>query len=103
MANNSILANLEPKSLFKFFEEILSIPRPSKHEEKMTEYLINWAKERNLEYVSDEIGNVIIRKGATKGKPVLIVIGIIWIILGGPIFWIIDIVSIIIKKHPIWA
>ena len=68
MANNSILANLEPKSLFKFFEEILSIPRPSKHEEKMTEYLINWAKERNLEYVSDEIGNVIIRKDATKGK-----------------------------------
>ena len=68
MANNSILANLEPKSLFKFFEEILSIPRPSKHEEKMTEYLVNWAKERNLEYVSDEIGNVIIRKGATKGK-----------------------------------
>ena len=68
MANNSILANLEPKSLFKFFEEILSIPRPSKHEEKMTEYLINWAKERNLEYVSDQIGNVIIRKGATKGK-----------------------------------
>ena len=68
MANNSILANLEPKSLFKFFEEILSIPRPPKHEEKMTEYLINWAKERNLEYVSDEIGNVIIRKGATKGK-----------------------------------
>lgn len=68
MANNSILADLEPKSLFKFFGEILSIPRPSKHEEKMTEYLANWAKERNLEYVSDEIGNVIIRKGATKGK-----------------------------------
>ncbi|MBO7224439.1 MAG: aminoacyl-histidine dipeptidase [Bacteroidales bacterium] len=68
MANNSILADLEPKSLFRFFGEILSIPRPSKHEEKMTEYLVNWAKERNLEYVSDEIGNVIIRKGATKGK-----------------------------------
>ncbi|MBO5963137.1 MAG: aminoacyl-histidine dipeptidase [Bacteroidales bacterium] len=68
MSNNSILENLEPKGIFKFFGEILSIPRPSKHEEKMTEYLINWAKERNLEYVSDEIGNVIIRKGATKGK-----------------------------------
>lgn len=68
MANNSVLADLEPKTLFKFFGEILSIPRPSKHEEKMTEYLVNWAKERNLEYVSDEIGNVIIRKGATKGK-----------------------------------
>ncbi len=68
MANNNVLENLEPKSLFKFFGEILSIPRPSKHEEKMTEYLINWAKERNLDYESDEIGNVIIRKGATKGK-----------------------------------
>lgn len=68
MANNNVLKNLEPKSLFKFFGEILSIPRPSKHEEKMTEYLINWAKERNLDYESDEIGNVIIRKGATKGK-----------------------------------
>lgn len=68
MANNSILENLEPKGIFKFFGEILSIPRPSKHEEKMTEYLINWAKERNLDYESDEIGNVIIRKGATQGK-----------------------------------
>ena len=68
MANNNVLENLEPKSLFKFFGEILSIPRPSKHEEKMTEYLINWAKERNLDYESEEIGNVIIRKGATKGK-----------------------------------
>ena len=68
MANKSILADLEPKSLFRFFGEILSIPRPSKHEEKMTEYLVNWAKERNLDYESDEIGNVIIRKGATKGK-----------------------------------
>lgn len=66
--SNSILENLEPKGLFKFFGEILSIPRPSKHEEKMTEYLINWAKERNLEHERDEIGNVIIRKGATKGK-----------------------------------
>jgi dipeptidase D len=68
MANNNVLENLEPKSLFKFFGEILSIPRPSKHEEKMTQYLIDWAKERNLDYESDEIGNVIIRKGATKGK-----------------------------------
>jgi dipeptidase D len=68
MANNNVLENLEPKNLFKFFGEILSIPRPSKHEEKMTQYLIDWAKERNLDYESDEIGNVIIRKGATKGK-----------------------------------
>ena len=42
-------------------------------------------------------------KGAAYGKIGLIVIGILWIILGWAILWIIDIVSIIIKKHPIWA
>lgn len=42
-------------------------------------------------------------KGATKGKPGLIIIGIIWVILGGPIFWLIDIISILIKKHPVLA
>ncbi len=42
-------------------------------------------------------------KGAVKGKIGLILIGILWIILGWGILWIIDIVSIIIKKHPILA
>lgn len=42
-------------------------------------------------------------KGVTKSKPILIVIGIIWVILGGPIFWLIDIISILIKKHPVLA
>ena len=42
-------------------------------------------------------------KGAAYGKIGLVLIGILWIILGWAILWIIDIVSIIIKKHPIWA
>ena len=42
-------------------------------------------------------------KGAVKGKVGLIVVGILWIILGWAILWIVDIVSIIIKKHPVLA
>ena len=42
-------------------------------------------------------------KGAAKGKLGLILIGILWIILGWAILWIIDLVSILIKKHPILA
>lgn len=42
-------------------------------------------------------------KGAAYGKVGLIIIGILWIILGWGVLWIIDIVSIIIKKHPILA
>ena len=42
-------------------------------------------------------------KGAAYGKVGLIVVGILWILLGWAILWIIDIVSIIIKKHPVLA
>lgn len=42
-------------------------------------------------------------KGAAQGKLGLILIGILWIILGWAILWIIDLVSILIKKHPILA
>lgn len=67
MTNNSVLKGLKPEGVFEFFGEILSVPRPSKHEAKMTEYLTNWAEQRGLEHERDEIGNVIIRKTATKG------------------------------------
>ncbi len=67
MTNNSVLKGLKPEGVFEFFGEILSVPRPSKHEAKMTEYLMNWAEQRGLEHERDEIGNVIIRKAATKG------------------------------------
>lgn len=42
-------------------------------------------------------------KGVAQGKLGLILIGILWIILGWAILWIIDLVSILIKKHPILA
>ena len=58
---------LKPARVFEQFAEINKIPRPSKHEEHMIEYLKNFAEKRGLEHEVDETGNVIIRKPATKG------------------------------------
>lgn len=59
--------DLKPESVFHFFQEINNIPRPSKHEEKMISFLKEFGENRGLETLVDEIGNVIIRKNATKG------------------------------------
>ena len=61
------LENLKPNEVWKYFAEILKIPRPSKKEEKIINYLLKFADEHNLEAIKDEAGNVIIRKPATKG------------------------------------
>ncbi len=61
------LQNLEPASVFHFFEEICSIPHTSFHEKELSDYLVTFAKERNLYYEQDELGNVIIIAPATKG------------------------------------
>ena len=58
---------LKPAVVFEQFAKINEIPRPSKREEKMIEYLKNWGESRGLETKVDETGNVIIRKPATKG------------------------------------
>ena len=58
---------LQPAVVFEQFAKINEIPRPSKREEKMIEYLKNWGESRGLETKVDEVGNVIIRKPATKG------------------------------------
>lgn len=63
----SKVVELKPARVFEQFAEINKIPRPSKHEDKMFEYLKDFAKKRNLEFESDETGNAIIRKPATKG------------------------------------
>ena len=63
----SDIKNLEPKLLWKYFYEITQIPRPSKKEHRMTEYMKKFGKEHGLETIVDKIGNVIIRKPATKG------------------------------------
>ena len=60
-------AELKPKAVFEQFAMINSIPRPSKHEEKMIEYLRQWGESHGLETVVDEVGNVLIRKPATPG------------------------------------
>ena len=58
---------LKPARVFEQFAKINEIPRPSKHEERMIEYLKEFGKSHNLETETDETGNVIIRKPATKG------------------------------------
>lgn len=62
-----ILEGLKPERVLYWFEELSKIPRCSKSEEKVSQWLVNFAKERNLEYVQDEALNVIIRKPGTKG------------------------------------
>lgn len=60
------LKDIEPKEVINFFKEISSIPRESGKEEKIKNYLVDFAKKRNLEYYEDEYFNVIIRKNADK-------------------------------------
>ena len=59
--------NLKPARVFEQFAKINEIPRPSKHEEKMTAYLQEFGKSHGLETIVDEIGNVLIKKLATPG------------------------------------
>lgn len=59
--------NLKPARVFEQFAKINEIPRPSKHEEKMTAYLQEFGKSHGLETIVDEIGNVLIKKPATPG------------------------------------
>lgn len=59
---------LKPASVFHYFDEICQVPRPSKKEEKIIEYLKAFGKKHNLETKFDEVGNVLIKKPATKGK-----------------------------------
>ena len=59
--------DLKPAEVFAEFAKINQIPRPSKHEEKMIEYLKSWGESHRLETIVDKVGNVLIRKPATPG------------------------------------
>ena len=59
---------LKPASVFHYFAEICKVPRPSKKEEKIIAYLMNFAAEHGLEAKKDEAGNILIKKPATAGK-----------------------------------
>ena len=62
-----ILSDLEPKSVFHYFEEITKIPHGSGNVQQISDYLVRFAKERDLSYVQDALKNVIIIKEATPG------------------------------------
>ncbi|MDR2292999.1 MAG: aminoacyl-histidine dipeptidase [Prevotellaceae bacterium] len=62
------IQDLEPNIVFKFFKQILNVPRPSKKEGKIIKYLLDFAKEYNLQAKTDKSGNVLISKPATAGR-----------------------------------
>lgn len=61
------IKDLQPKVVFDNFYGITRQPRPSKHEEKIRAYLLDWAEKHNVEAFADETGNVIMRAPATPG------------------------------------
>lgn len=63
----SVLDGKKPEKVFQFFEEIAGIPHGSGNVEQISNYLVNFAKERNLRYRQDEKLNVIIWKDGTEG------------------------------------
>ena len=61
-------SKLSPQVVWRHFETLCTIPRPSKHEQQLRQHLKDWAEQRNLETYVDDIGNLIIRKAATAGR-----------------------------------
>ncbi|MDC9593411.1 beta-Ala-His dipeptidase [Xenorhabdus sp. IM139775] len=63
----SELSTLSPQPLWDIFAQICSIPHPSYHEEALASHIIEWAKSKELHVERDEVGNILIRKPASKG------------------------------------
>lgn len=61
------IRNLEPKELWNKFADLNAVPRPSKKEERVIAFMKDFGKKLSLETIEDEVGNVIIKKPATKG------------------------------------
>ena len=69
------IRDLEPKLIWEQFDDITRVPRPSKKEQKIIEWLVAFAQKHNFEYQTDETGNVVMRKPATagfEGRPAVI-------------------------------
>jgi dipeptidase D len=64
----SFVSELEPRAVWKQFDQILSIPRPSKKEERARQYVIDAAERRGLSWRQDAAGNVVVEKPASAGK-----------------------------------
>ncbi|RXE58407.1 aminoacyl-histidine dipeptidase [Acetivibrio mesophilus] len=63
----STIHTVEPRKVFHWFYEINQIPRCSGNEKRISDFLVDFAKERNLEVYQDDLYNVIIKKPATSG------------------------------------
>ena len=69
------ITDLKPSIVWKYFHEVTQVPRPSKKEGKMIEFLESFAKAHNLPIKKDEVGNILISKAATPGmenRPVVV-------------------------------
>lgn len=69
------LAKLEPQPLWNYFEDICQIPRPSKKEEKIRQFLMAFANKNGVDVKTDETGNILMCKPATPGcenRPVVV-------------------------------
>ena len=64
---SSEIRELEPKALWNKFADLNAVPRASKKEERVIQFMKDFGNQLNLETIVDEVGNVIIRKPATKG------------------------------------
>lgn len=63
----AVLDQLEPKKVFQFFEEMCAIPHGSSNTKAVSDWCVDFAKQRGLEYYQDASNNVIIIKEATAG------------------------------------
>ncbi|MCL4482751.1 MAG: beta-Ala-His dipeptidase [Bacteroidetes bacterium] len=61
------LNNIEPQQVWHYFNEVCKVPRPSKQEGKMIDFLLSFALEHELEAKKDKAGNIVIKKPGTKG------------------------------------
>lgn len=72
---NTNIRNIEPKVLWYHFADLNAVPRASKKEEKVIAFMQDFGKKLGLETITDQVGNVIIRKPATAGmenrKPIV--------------------------------
>ncbi len=64
---DKVIGQLEPRAVWKNFADLNKVPRPSKKEERVIEFMRDFGKSLDLETYIDEVGNVIIRKPATAG------------------------------------
>ena len=62
------ITDLQPSAIWNYFHQITQIPRPSKKEERVLAYLLDFARQHNLEAKQDKAGNILITKPATPGK-----------------------------------